>query len=52
MKRGTFNYLCDKLRPSIVWQDTRVRTAVGVEQRVVWYSAQKYLYNITLPNPA
>ena len=39
MKRETFNYLCGKLCPSIVRQDTRFHTAVSVEQRVaitVW----------------
>ena len=34
MKRETFNYLCDKLRPSSTWQDTQFRTAVSVEQKV------------------
>ena len=39
MKRETFDYLCDKLRPSIIRQDTQFRTAISVEQRVaitVW----------------
>ena len=34
MKRETLNYLCDKLSPSIIWQDTQFRTAISVEQRV------------------
>ena len=39
MRRETFSYLCDKLCPSIVRQDTQFRIAVSVEQRVaitVW----------------
>ena len=34
MKRETFNYLCDKLRPFITRQNTRFRRAISVEQRL------------------
>ena len=34
MRRQTFNYLCDKLRPSICGQNTWFRSAIDVERRV------------------
>lgn len=34
MTRHTFEFLCTKLRPSIRRLDTRLRSAIGVEQRV------------------
>ena len=47
MKRETFDYLCDKLCPSIIRQDTRFRTAISLEQRVaitVWCLATPCKY--------
>ena len=47
MKRETLNYLCDKLSPSIIRQDTQFRTAISVEQRVaitVWCLATPCAY--------
>ena len=34
MRRQTFNYICDKLPPSICRQNTRFRSAIDVERRV------------------
>ena len=34
MKKETFFYLCDKLRSSIIRQDTRFRSAVSCERRI------------------
>ena len=34
MKKETFQYLCSQLRPSIERRDTRLRSAITVEQRV------------------
>lgn len=34
MKRDTFNYLCDQLRPHIEKVDTHLRSAIGVQKRV------------------
>ncbi|XP_071490668.1 uncharacterized protein [Diadema antillarum] len=47
MSKQTFNYLCQKLRPSIQKMDTRLRSAIGVEQRVaitVWRLATNVEY--------
>ena len=34
MKKETFVYLCNKVRPMIFWQSTRFRQAISVERRV------------------
>ena len=34
MSRGTFNIVCDRLRPSLERQDTQLRRAITVEKRV------------------
>ena len=34
MQQSTFSYLCEKLRPAIIRQNTHLRKAISVEQRV------------------
>ena len=34
MQQSTFSYLCEKLRPAIIRQNTHPRKAISVEQRV------------------
>ncbi len=34
MSKGTFDYLCDKLRATIQRQDTQMRKAISLEKRV------------------
>ena len=34
LSHETFNYICDKLKPTIMKQDTRFRRAISVEKRV------------------
>ncbi len=53
MSRSTFNYLCDKVRPFLQKQDTPLRAAIPVEDKVavtLWrltsnadYQRQSYL---------